>query len=395
MAAILFVNTKIASIPEVEIVERDAINQSTLRQLNALKTALNKNADLSMQSLYPEGYVFLNAVYALAWSESLKGVEAEPYKQEGQREIEQAWLKINSETGKMPFNSELPLSYGAFYNGWSSFVLGKKLLVEEVQDRSEEQVGILKDQCRRMALVLERDTYPVSYVGGAWPADVMMCVASLSLHDKLFEPLYSEAIRNWMARVKQNLDPLGMIPHSVHPGSGKTVENARGSSMALMLLFLHEIDKPFAEEQFKLFKNHFIDTTLGLTGVREYPKGVNGEGDVDSGPLIFGYGGASTIVGTATSALYGEHELSCRIRGVIEALAFGYENKNQKQYFFGYLPMADAFIVWGDAGVDRRCGEVSFIAFRIYSGIVFMIVAVLFWGLWRWKKRTDKGASYV
>ena len=57
-------------------------------------------------------------------------------------------------------------------------------------------------------------------------------------------------------------------------------------------------------------------------------------GDVDSGPILFGFGGAATIVGMQTLFLYGEYELSVKIRNTIEALSFPFVNGNEKKYFF-------------------------------------------------------------
>src|SRR5690606_32566944 len=132
---------------------------------------------------------------------------------------------------------------------------------------------------------------------------------SLSIHDKIFEPRYKDIIDNWLRELKKCLDSRGMIPHAVHPETGKTAENARGSSMSLMLIFLRDIDRQFAQDQFILFERNFADYKFGLMGIREYAKGESGEGDVDSGPVILGFGGAATIVGMQTLSLFGQSEL--------------------------------------------------------------------------------------
>ena len=55
-----------------------------------------------------------------------------------------------------------------------------------------------------------------------------------------------------------------------------------------------------------LYKEHFLDYRLGLPGIREYRKGVEGNGSVDSGPVIWDIGGSASIVGVRTLGLYGE-----------------------------------------------------------------------------------------
>lgn len=376
---IAIVNVRLGYQPELIIDKGDTIQHELVKELRGLKSALSGNADLEMQTIYPEGYVFLNSIYALAWSSFLRHNEHHKYFDEGYAEIQKAWLKINSEEGRSPFSADLLLPYGSFYNGWSSYVLASKLRLEIATLRNDQEVQHFKQQCNGIAQAIQRETYPSSYHEGAWPADVTLCVASLSLHDQLFEPKYEDVIEKWLSEVNERLDSDGMIPHSVHPGNGKPKENARGSSMALMLIFLYDIDVQFAQGQFLLFKENFIDTVVGLTGVREYPKGYSGTGDIDSGPVIFGFGGAATIVGMQTLSLFGEHNASLNIRNAVEAIAFPMESEHDKEYFFGAVPMADAFIAWSHSRVRSPAREIVFVEFRLWSVILFAVLAVLFW----------------
>lgn len=381
MIIIVIVNVRLGFQPEVMIDQGDTIQYELVKELRGLKRAIYNNADLEMQNIYPEGYVFLNAVYALAWTSFLRNVEHNSYFDEGYAEIQKAWLKIYSVEGRSQFSEDLLLPYGSFYNGWSSYVLGSKLRLEGAARRRDQEVQLFKQQCNSMADAVQRETYPSSYHGGAWPADVMLCVASLSLHDQLFEPQYKDVIEKWLSEVNKRLDSNGVIPHSVHPASGKPKENARGSSMALMLIFLHDIDLQFAQGQFRLFKENFLDTIMGLTGIREYPKGYAGSGDVDSGPVIFGFGGAATIVGMQTLSLYGDHSSGLRIRNAVEALAFPAQKEDHKQYLFGALPMVDAFIAWSHSRMKTPTQTPSFVHFHLYSMVLFALLSILFWML--------------
>lgn len=379
MIIIVIVNVRLGFQPEVMIDQGDTIQYELVKELRGLKRAIYNNADLEMQNIYPEGYVFLNAVYALAWTSFLRNVEHNSYFDEGYAEIQKAWLKIYSVEGRSQFSEDLLLPYGSFYNGWSSYVLGSKLRLEGAARRRDQEVQLFKQQCNSMADAVQRETYPSSYHGGAWPADVMLCVASLSLHDQLFEPQYKDVIEKWLSEVNKRLDSNGVIPHSVHPASGKPKENARGSSMALMLIFLHDIDLQFAQGQFRLFKENFVDTLVGLEGVREYPNGDPGTGDIDSGPVIFGFGGAATIVGMQTLSLFGDHNASLKIRNAVQTMAFPLEGEHDKEYFFGAVPIADAFIAWSHSRMRNPVQEISFVEFRLYSMGLFSVLTTLFW----------------
>ena len=183
MLLVVLVNVKLTYRPALTIDGGDTINLDLLKELRGLKYSLNHNGDVEMQKLYPEGYVFLNALYALAWCNFLEGRETESFFPEGKEEVQKAWLKINSSTGRARFNKELPFPYGAFYNGWGTYVLGSKLSLETPTARNPAEVEYFKSQCDNISNAIQEKVYPMSYAGSSWPADVVMCVASLSLHD--------------------------------------------------------------------------------------------------------------------------------------------------------------------------------------------------------------------
>ncbi|MFZ6011118.1 MAG: hypothetical protein ACOYXT_12300 [Bacteroidota bacterium] len=387
LALIVTMNTRLHYSPDVQVVDRDTINDDLLMELRGLKQAMQNSADVEMQSLYPEGYVFLNALYGLAWCNFIQRPgRLSPYFKEGHKEVQHSWDKINSDKGRSTFNAELPLPYGAFYTGWCSYLLGRKLAIESIDQRKENEVAEFKKKCESIAAAIKTRTYPTSYYGSAWPADVVVCIASLSLHDKLFEPQYSSIIQKWMIQVKGKLDPA-LIPHEVDPLSGRTREGARGSSQSLMLIFLREIDPQFASGQFAIYKANFVDTYVGLTGIREYPKGEFGMGDIDSGPVLLNMGAAATIVGMQTLFIYGDYENGLLIRNVIEALAIPIKKDDQKKYLLGVLPMADAFAAWGHSAEDlSRDEKTNFATFHTLSFFIVSVLGGMLWLIWKPKK---------
>lgn len=393
MIIITLVNVNVHYQPEVLIRGDDTIQLELLSELRGLQQALNENADVEMQEIYPEGYVFLNSMYALAWTSFLRHEEHQNYFTEGHAEIQKAWNKIDSETGKSPFSEDLPLPYGAFYNGWSTYVLGWKLRLEPVSMGNEQEIQQFRQQCDQIADAIQHSTYPESYHSAAWPADVMLCVASLSIHDQVFEPRYVEIVQDWLKEVKTKLDSRGLIPHAVHAENGVPSVNARGSSMALMLIFLRDVDLQFAQEQFLLFKKNFVDSKFGLTGIREYASGESGNGDIDSGPVILGFGGAATIVGMQTLSLYGEDASSLKVRNAVEAFAIPTKSEDHKQYLLGELPIADAFIAWSHSGMQSSQKHSTFIVFHIWSLLGFTLCSLLMWKLYSKRPEAPRTTS--
>lgn len=349
---ILYLNISLYYQPSFATTIDQSYNQSVYFQLQFLKDALkNQNAGGAMQQLYPEGFVFINALYALSWADLIQHltVLSDVY-QEGVEEINWAYQEIDSEDGRMIFDANLPLKYGVFYCGWRNYVLGTKLKTHPLIERDSTEIQQFIRQCDTIAVAFSNSPSPFleSYSQQIWPADMTVAMASLAIHDQIFPPKYSIVLRNWVRQVKTKLDEsTNLIPHQTDL-NGQVLEGARGSSQSLILNFLKEIDPIWGKQQFEQYQNLFLTTRLGLPGVLEYPKGQNGAGDIDSGPVIWGVGGAASIVGQRTMAQYNNWMIYEGLRNSIETFGVGYISNYKKQYLFGELPMADAFIAWSN-----------------------------------------------
>jgi hypothetical protein len=389
---ILFtVNSRLYYYPEVEVIEGNTINLHLLTQLRTLGETLKKGADKRMQQLYPEGYIFFNALYGITWCEFAEELNhSSKLYQEASIEMNRAFKNIFGKNGQSNFDNSLPLKYGAFYNGWSTYFLAKKLHATLPEKRSNFEIALFKENCENISDAIQHQTFPESYYGNSWPADVLICVASLVRHDKLFDKKYDGVVTQWLEEVKGKLDSRGLIPHSVKPSTGMPFVESRGSSQSLILSFLPEVDEGFARSQFALYKAKFMDIAVGLPAVREYPYGATGEGDIDSGPVIFEMGGAATIVGIRTMSANGSNMDATLLRNTVEALTFPLNFSAQKKYLFGSLPIVDVFITWAQSGeyLKGKNNYVNFktwLTFHLYSLILFAIIGSILFLLWRKK----------
>lgn len=347
---VISINVKLYAENYIEAEKKKDI----LLQLNFLESALKyENQGERMQQVFPEGYVFLNALYGLAWCElALSDTGDKKIKSKALQESLYAYENIDSEYARLFFPADLNPPYGIFYCGWKNYLLSKILSVNDTFPGSERyisQFGIQSEQIVN-ALNASACPFPESYGGQSWPADVFVAMASVSNHDKIFAPKYQQIIADWIRLVKGRLDPeTGLVPHKVDAENGKTLQGARGCSMGLILRMLGEMDRGFANEQFEKMRNNFIGNTVGIPSVREYPKGQHGSGDIDSGPVIFGVGFSATIVMIGTFSLYNLHDLADQQYKTVHAFGFDRKTEDKKMYLRGKLPMADAFIAWGRA----------------------------------------------
>ena len=355
---VLFFNAAFYHSPDFEADPSGTLNTDVDDQFYHLMGKMDAGADTDMQQLFPEGHLFMNALYGLTCLELVDSLQPSGFPHFDDnvrwylREADQVITTLTSEDGRRIFNPDLPLSYGVFYRGWTNYLTGKRLeadvIPSEATNIHEEN---FRQNCQDIARAYQASGGPYlqSYHSGIWPADNVLAVASLASYNRYFDTLrYQPLIEEWIGKVKTQLDPAtGLIPHVVYDGAPP--QGARGSSQSLMLSLLPEIDSVFAAEQYALYQKHFVDSRLGLPGIREYPKGDEGAGDIDSGPVIWGIGGAASVVGQRAAHANGDLRLYKGLRNSIEAFGFGFTFLGEKRYVFGQLPMADAFIAWSNA----------------------------------------------
>lgn len=391
-------NIRLYSGPHLE--NKPETLATSIKQLNYLGNEIHNNElGYRMQEIFPEGFVFTNVLYGLSCAEIAAKKNFENEDQTYQLgEARFAFEEINSEYAKQNFIKSMSPEYGMYYIGWKNFLLGKILAAQKIKDSSE--VVLFKSYCNSISEAIKNNFYPASYLASAWPADAAVGVASLKQHDLLFEPKYDSLIKDWVQKVKLNLDSItGLIPHEVEAATGKPIDVARGSSICLTLIFLSEIDSVFAKEQFDLFYEKFTITRFGLPFIREYPKGTRGHADIDSGPVILKVGFAGTIVATGTFIKFGEVETANRISACIESIGFPKTDGDQKKYLSGKLPIADAFIVWtrlqSYETIRNNYTFGSFLMFHIYSFLLLVFFIVLFYRKRLWDLFTTKRTRFT
>ncbi len=316
-------------------------------QLAFIKEKLQAGAAEEMQQLFPEGYFFTYALYGLTWVDvGLQSVEQRP-----QALAEARWALdvLESAKGQAVFSPTLTPSYGVFYIGWSNWLRGGILKLQPPASRDAAEVERLTTELAALAAAFDANASPFlqAYPGQAWPVDSTVGVAALHLHDTLFEPQFEATIERWIRLAKTKLDPAtGLLPHRVSAFTGDLLDGTRGSSQSVIQRFLPEIDPSWASQQYPLFRSQFATTLLGVPGIREYPIGTNGIGDVDSGPLIEGMSLSASVVTVAAARVAGDGELADTMLNVGEALGMPIEFGGSKQYALGVLPIGDAFLAW-------------------------------------------------
>ena len=319
------------------------------RQLVFLRAALDGGAGDEAQRLFPEGYFFLHALYGLTWVEF--GMR-EPVGERSAALREARWAlgRLDSPSGRAPFSPDLAPSYGVFYRGWSNWLRGGVLSLQPAGLRDPAELRRFADDSAALGAAFDASASPylAAYPGQAWPVDSTVAMASLRLHDTLLPARFGGTVERWLRGVRQRLDPrTGLLPHRVGPGTGDPVEVARGTSQSLIQRFLVDVDPAFAGEQYLRFRDQYVVSPLGLgPAVREYPGGVDGPADVDSGPLPLGVSLSATVVTIGAAQVHGDAPLAAALANYGELVGLPVDTPWTKRYAFGLLPLGDAFLAW-------------------------------------------------
>ena len=311
--------------------------ERTLAQLRFLShdaATLERHAD-AMQALFPEGRLFTVALTGLAWA-NLRDHAPVVARAEADRRVLDAVRLAEAEETRRTFGPAGGLPHGVFYDAWTTHLLLAAPQAAGVRDS-------LAARCQRLEAALGDGAWVDSYPGQAWPADAVVGAAALHGCGRL-DSAHAETARQWLGRVRRRLDPeTGLIPHAAG-GLG-----ARGSSSALMVPFLAQIDPGFARDQHRQSRRHFGTRLLAaFPAVREYRHGASGRGDVDSGPVVLGVSAPASVVGVAAARATGGGEAQA-LQATAELFGLPVQWGGRRRYALGQLPVGDAFLAWASS----------------------------------------------
>jgi len=340
--------------------------ETAVAQLRFLKQSLADGGAERMQSLFPEGYVFTWSLYGLASANVARDLPpSDPRRDEMLRAAQAAFAHIDSEHAKSTFEPGLEPKYGVFYASWSLYLRSVTLRATGPANDVPFDFKRFEQDCNDFASALSHTDNPFlqTYTEATWPADTAVGVVALAIADPFLGQRYKPVVDRWLAQLQQRLDPkYGAITH-MSTLDGRPKGWPRGESVALMSYVLADVDPSLAQRQYEILRNHFVAYSWGIPGVREYPHGVKGREDVDSGPIILGFGQPATVVGAGAAIANGDEDLAEALLGTVEVAGFPIEIAGKRRYLGGYLPVGDAFLAWVRTArpVTRRAGYAAIV----------------------------------
>lgn len=347
-------------------------------QVRFLQSAIDSGAGLRMQQLFPEGAYFLTALTASAAARS-----AAP----DLGAIRTLRDELDRPASVAVFGSGMVPEHGIFQAGWA-------LVVAVDLATASRDPADLADVTRRAEVIdaafrTSRTGFLEGYPRQFWPCDSVVGASALARAGVLLDRQdWLATVRSWRATVSAAADPgLGLLPHRVDE-AGTPLEGPRGSSQSIIQAFWPTIGQALDgtpdRRLWARFTSAFVVREAGLVGVREFPVGTDGAGDVDSGPLVLGVSASASAVGLAAAREVGDTDLAQSLDREAELLGLPLRWAGQRRYALGVLPVGDAFLAWArsrprgtDLDTDRP--EPWWPVLLVLAAVPALVVGPLLW----------------
>jgi hypothetical protein len=190
-----------------------------------------------------------------------------------------------------------------------------------------------------LARRLERKPVLESYPGERYPVDNCAAIAAIALRDRAL----GLAPRAIVARSIENLRANWTDPKTGLLVQALETQAPRGSGTTLAAYFSSFADASFSRDLFDAARRELSGDVLGFGVMREYPRGASGGGDIDSGPLVFGWSISAMGFAMGAARIHRDHELFTELYRSFELLGAPSERGAELSFVSGG-PLGNAIV---------------------------------------------------
>jgi hypothetical protein len=183
------------------------------------------------------------------------------------------------------------------------------------------------------------ETYP----NETYPVDVSASVAAIKLHGILTGENISEFVANWFTLFNERYIDSN-TGYLMQATDGTELGVPRGSGTSLAAYFVGFADSTTAANMFRALRKEGDRNLFGFSTIREFPRGVDGSGDIDSGPVIFGSSVSATGFTLASARRFGDRKLFRRLNNTASLWGVPYSAAVGRGHAIGG-PLGDAILL--------------------------------------------------
>ncbi len=184
------------------------------------------------------------------------------------------------------------------------------------------------------------ETYP----GEIYPVDNALGVASIAIAAQARGEAVPSVVVHYMDLLRAKyIDPSSGLLVQSTTRTGEPHDRPRGSGTMLLAYAFSFVDSEFSRAVWRKASAELYGTTLGFGMMREYARNSEGHGDIDSGPVILGYGISSTGFAIASALRFGDTEMARSLLATAWMFGVPVRNSNVTHFAMGG-PIGDAIL---------------------------------------------------
>jgi hypothetical protein len=232
----------------------------------------------------------------------------------------------------------------AAYLGYTGIALGLHRML-----RPTSRFSAIDD---RIAAALARriDASPIGFIetypGEVYPVDNTAAYAAIALHARATRRPVPDAVKRGLEAIRnQGTDhSSGLLHQAVGLADGKPRDAARASGTALAAYFLAYADEAASAALFRALGKEQFRTVLGFGAMLEYAtSSEKGQGDIDSGPIVAGFGVSATGFALGASRVHGDKEMFRSLYATAHLFGAPFEERGTRTHATGG-PIGDAIL---------------------------------------------------
>lgn len=323
--------------------------EGVAQQVKWLESTLDDKDAADNQFTFPEGELFTWEFYSLALFNIAEQTKDPQDIERAIRVAREVLPKMDAMLTHVPFKrmKDRRLRGGICWFSGQNLVrarlvalAGDQATAKEVKRFHDDSALLFSELARSKTGVLE------AHPGQSWPVDSLFGFESLQIHDRLYGTTHFSTFDKWIAAMESTKDKKTGLHVSFLHLDGRVRDVPRGCALSWSLAVLPRLHPRIAAEQWAAYKKHFFGCTAGVCMVREYPPGVDRKGDIDSGPMVNGYGMSATAFALAAARANSDVETASSLERLGESFGSPVITEAGKRYLNGTVPMFDVLSLW-------------------------------------------------
>lgn len=317
------------------------------QQVKWLESTLSDEVATKNQFTFPEGELFTWELYGLALLNIAEQTHERDDVDRAAREVRKILPKLEPMLKHQPFKpmAGWAMRGGVIWFGGQNLLRGRLLAL--VPGTPEEEKRFHADTATLAAAFEASKTGALeAHPGLTWPVDSLFALESLKLHDTLYGTKHFAPAWAKFARTMDATTYKSGLPASFIHLDGRAKDVPRGCALSWTLSVLPRLDPPRAKKLWETYRATFFSCTAVPCLVREYPPGVDRKEDIDSGPIIGGYGMAATGFALAAARANGDSVTAFKLEATGELLGASVLDGRGKRYMGGAVPFFDVLSLY-------------------------------------------------